>query len=96
MNITEETVANIARLARLRLSDEEVTSFAPQLNDILTYAEQLQAVNLEGTEPTSHPFTTHNVFREDVPRPSLAREVALACAPDSDGEQVRVPAVLEG
>lgn len=96
MTITEETVLSIARLARLQVSEQEAKAFAPQLNDILTYAEQLQQVDLDGTEPTSHPFTTENVFREDVPRPSLAREVALACAPDSDGEQVRVPAVLEG
>lgn len=96
MKITEETVRHVAKLARLEVSQDEAKVFAPQLSEILNYAEQLQQVDLGGVEPTSHPFTQVNVLRKDEPRPSTHREIMLACAPDENGEQVRVPAVLEG
>lgn len=96
MKITHETVQHVAKLARLAVSEEEARQLAPQLDEIIRYAEQLQAVDLEGVEPTSHPLPLVNVLRKDEPRPSLPREEVLAGAPDHDGEQVRVPAVLEG
>ncbi|MCF8563972.1 Asp-tRNA(Asn)/Glu-tRNA(Gln) amidotransferase subunit GatC [Alicyclobacillus tolerans] len=96
MKISEDTIRHVANLARLAVSDSEVTKLAPQLSDIITYAEQLQSVDLSAVEPTSHPFPLVNVLRADEPRPSLNRDAALANAPDSDGEQVRVPAVMEG
>ncbi|WP_067932567.1 Asp-tRNA(Asn)/Glu-tRNA(Gln) amidotransferase subunit GatC [Alicyclobacillus kakegawensis] len=96
MKISEETVRHVAALARLSLSDEEVAHLAPQLSEIIGYAEQLQQLNLDDVAPTSHSLARTNVFREDEPRPGLARDVALACAPDSTDEYVRVPAVLEG
>ncbi|MCL6633512.1 MAG: Asp-tRNA(Asn)/Glu-tRNA(Gln) amidotransferase subunit GatC [Alicyclobacillus herbarius] len=96
MKISEDTVRHVAALARLSLSDREVAHLAPQLSEIIDYAEQLQEVDLSDVKPTSHSLTQTNVFREDEPRPSLAREVALACAPDRTDEYVRVPAVLEG
>jgi aspartyl-tRNA(Asn)/glutamyl-tRNA(Gln) amidotransferase subunit C len=101
MKISEDTVKHVAKLARLQVSDDEAHRFAPQLSQILDYAEQLQGADLHNVEPTSHPFAQFNVLRRDEPRPdksqtSVAREVMMACAPDDDGEQVRVPAVLEG
>jgi aspartyl-tRNA(Asn)/glutamyl-tRNA(Gln) amidotransferase subunit C len=96
LKITHETVQHVAKLARLAVSEEEAHRLAPQLSEIIAYAEQLQSVNLDGVEPTSHPLPLVNVLRKDEPRPSLPREEALANAPDHDGEQVRVPAVLEG
>jgi aspartyl-tRNA(Asn)/glutamyl-tRNA(Gln) amidotransferase subunit C len=96
LKISEETIRHVAKLARLAVSDEDVKKLAPQLSDILAYAEQLQEVDLTGVEPTSHSFPLENVLRKDESRPGLSREAALANAPDSDGEQVRVPAVLEG
>ncbi|MCL6593378.1 MAG: Asp-tRNA(Asn)/Glu-tRNA(Gln) amidotransferase subunit GatC [Alicyclobacillus sp.] len=96
MKITEETVRHVAKLARLAVSAEEAARLAPQLSDIIGYAEQLQAVDLADVPPTSHPLALVNVLRADESRPSLPRERALANAPDDDGEQVRVPAVLEG
>lgn len=96
MKITEETVSHVARLARLAMPESERTLLAPQLSDILEYAETLQQVDMEGVVPTSHPFEQTNVLREDVVRPSLSHEAALANAPDKEAGQVRVPAVLEG
>lgn len=96
LKIDESTVRHVAALARLAVSQEDVTTLAPQLSDILGYAEQLQGVDMSGVAPTSHPFPLENVMRKDESRPGIGREAALANAPDSDGEQVRVPAVLEG
>lgn len=96
MKITEETVRQVAKLARLAVSTEEAARLAPQMNDILGYAEQLQGVDMTGVQPTSHSLPLVNVMREDTSRPSTDREKILANAPDSDGEQIRVPAVMEG
>lgn len=96
MNIDESTVRHVAALARLAVSEDDVATLVPQLNDILDYAQQLQEVEMSGIAPTSHPFPLENVLRQDEARAGLSREAALFNAPDSDGEQVRVPAVLEG
>jgi aspartyl-tRNA(Asn)/glutamyl-tRNA(Gln) amidotransferase subunit C len=96
MDITEDTVRQVAKLARLSMTDEEVRAMAPELNDILSYAQQLQKVPLEDVEPTSHSQLLTNALRVDSPKPSLARAEALRNAPDSDEGQIRVPAVLEG
>lgn len=96
MKISEETVSHVARLARLAVSDSDKATLAPQLSEILDYAEQLQQVDLDGVEPTSHPFRQVNVLRKDVLGKSLPNDVALQNAPDKESGQVRVPAVLEG
>ncbi|WAH36451.1 Asp-tRNA(Asn)/Glu-tRNA(Gln) amidotransferase subunit GatC [Alicyclobacillus dauci] len=96
MKITEETVSHVARLARLAMPESERQVLAPQLSDILEYAEKLQEVDMTDVIPTSHPFRQTNVLRDDVVRPSLPHDKALLNAPDSDAGQVRVPAVLEG
>ncbi len=96
MIISEETIRHVAKLARLALTDDEVHILTPQLSDILDYANELQEIELGDVEPTSHSFPLYNVLRADEPKPGLTREAALRNAPDSDGEQIRVPAVLEG
>jgi aspartyl-tRNA(Asn)/glutamyl-tRNA(Gln) amidotransferase subunit C len=94
--ISEDTIRHVAKLARLAVTDEEARLLAPQLSDILDYANELQEVDLTDVEPTSHSFPLYNVLRKDEAKPGLSREAALKNAPDSDGGQVRVPAVLEG
>lgn len=96
MEISADTVRQVAKLARLALTEEEVQQLAPQLSDILGYAEQLQEIHMDNIAPTSHSFPLVNVLRKDEVHPGLKRDIALENAPDSDGEQVRVPAVLEG
>ena len=96
MKIDESVVRHVANLSRLAVSDQDVATLTAQMTDILGYAEQLQEVDMTDVPPTSHPFPFENVLRKDEPRQSLSRDAALSNAPDSDGEQVRVPAVLEG
>jgi aspartyl-tRNA(Asn)/glutamyl-tRNA(Gln) amidotransferase subunit C len=89
--IDREQVLHVARLARLRLSDEEVQTMTGELSKVLDHIEKISELDLDGVEPTSHVVELENVLREDVPRPSLPREKALEQAPDSDGAGFRVP-----
>jgi aspartyl-tRNA(Asn)/glutamyl-tRNA(Gln) amidotransferase subunit C len=89
--IDREQVLHVAKLARLRLTDEEVERMSGELSTILEAIEQIAELDLEGVEPTSHVIDLENVLRPDEPRPCLPREVALAPAPDATDEGFRVP-----
>ncbi len=93
MAITREDVLHVARLARLELSDAEVERMQEQLSAILEAVGKVAELDLEGVEPTAHPLDLVNVLAEDVPRPSLTREDALANAPDPEDGFFGVPAV---
>jgi aspartyl-tRNA(Asn)/glutamyl-tRNA(Gln) amidotransferase subunit C len=89
--IDREQVLHVARLARLRLTDDEVERMSGELSTILEAIEQIGELDLDGVEPTSHVVTVENVLRPDEPRPSLPRECALANAPDATDQGFRVP-----
>jgi len=89
--IDREQVLHVARLARLRLSDEEVERMAGELSSILDHVARIEELDLDGVEPTSHVIDVENVLRPDEPRPSLPRERALENAPDATDEGFRVP-----
>ena len=89
--IDREQVLHVARLARLRLDDEEVERMSGELSTILDHIERIGELNLEGVEPTAHVTPVENVFRADEPRPCLDRAVALRNAPDASDEGFRVP-----
>ncbi|AQQ09716.1 Glutamyl-tRNA(Gln) amidotransferase subunit C [Sedimentisphaera cyanobacteriorum] len=93
--INEKQVREVAALARLELTDEEVSRFATQLSDILAYIEKLGELDTEAVEPLAHSLPVKNVFRADEPGQTLDRDQALKNAPDSDGEHFCVPKVLE-
>ena len=93
MAITREDVVHVARLARLELSEEELERMREQLSAILDAIGKVAQLDLEGVEPTAHPLDLVNVLAEDVPRPSLPREDALANAPDPEDGFFGVPAV---
>lgn len=89
--IDREQVLHVAKLARLKLTDDEVEKMTGELSKILEHVERMEALDLEGVEPTSHVVALENVLREDVPRPSLPRGRALEQAPDATGDGFRVP-----
>ena len=89
--IDRDQVLHVARLARLRLSDEEVERMAIELSTILDHVEKIEELDLAGVEPTSHVVELENVLRDDEPRPSWPRERVLAEAPDASDEGFRVP-----
>ena len=95
MEITQKEVEQVAKLARLELSEDEKGTFARQLSAILSYMDQLKTLDTGGVEPTVTVLPTDNVFRDDQVRPSLPQETALANAPDQADGFFRVPRILE-
>ena len=95
MPLTPEEVRYNARLARIGLSDDEVSRFQNQLSQILDYFERLQEVDTENVPPTAHTLAMHNVMRDDEPHPSINKEEVLANAPQREDDLFRVRAILE-
>jgi aspartyl-tRNA(Asn)/glutamyl-tRNA(Gln) amidotransferase subunit C len=91
MAITREEVLHVARLARLELSEDEVTRFQEQLSAILESVSKVSELDLSDVPPTAHPLEIENAWREDEPRPCLTVEEAFANAPDRDDDHFRVP-----
>ena len=89
--IDRDQVLHVARLARLRLSEDEVTRMASELSSILGHIEKIEELDLDDVEPTSHVVEVENVLREDEPRPSWPRERILEGAPDVAEGGFRVP-----
>jgi aspartyl-tRNA(Asn)/glutamyl-tRNA(Gln) amidotransferase subunit C len=89
--IDRDQVLHVAKLARLRLGDEEVERMASELSGILEHVEHISELDLEGVEPTSHVIALENVLRADEPRPSWSRDEILEPAPDPAGGAFRVP-----
>jgi aspartyl-tRNA(Asn)/glutamyl-tRNA(Gln) amidotransferase subunit C len=92
--ISREDVAKLAKLARLALTDEEIDGFAGQLDAILGYVGQIQAVDASGVTPTGNPLKTENVTRPDVAGSSLTQQQALAEAPAAEDGRFVVPQIL--
>jgi aspartyl-tRNA(Asn)/glutamyl-tRNA(Gln) amidotransferase subunit C len=95
MHLTTDEVRHVAELAKLRLKEEEIQQFTRQLSAILDYAEILQQVDTSHVPPTPYVLPLANVMAEDMPRPSLSNEAALANAPDAANGFFRVAAVFE-
>ena len=93
--ITRAEVEHVARLARLGLTDDEVERMAGQLNRILEAIGQLQSVDTSSVGPTAQVIALENVMRDDVARPGINRDAALANAPLREGGLLRVPVILE-
>jgi aspartyl-tRNA(Asn)/glutamyl-tRNA(Gln) amidotransferase subunit C len=94
MPITIKDVEHVAALARLSFPEDEKRKLTSQLNDILTYMEQLNALDTREVEPLSHVIELGNVFRADELRPGLTREEALKNAPAATEKFFRVPKVI--
>lgn len=94
MALSTDEVRHVARLARLALTDDEVAELAPQLSQILDYAEQVGDRAADDVEPTTHPFALTDVFRADESRPSLTAVEVLAGAPEVEGNRFAVPRIV--
>ena len=91
-------VRQVAKLAHLNVTDEEVALFEPQMKDIVAYVEQLNELDTEQTEASIGGLTPEGeatrTAREDVPHESLGQKAALDQAPDAHSGHFRVPKVL--
>lgn len=94
MALSEDEVRHVAMLARLALTDDEVTQLAPQLSEILDYAETVSEATATDVEPLTHPFPLRNIMRDDEPRPSLPRDVILSQAPEAREDRFAVPRIV--
>jgi aspartyl-tRNA(Asn)/glutamyl-tRNA(Gln) amidotransferase subunit C len=94
--ISVADVEQVARLARLELSDAEKERMRGELSGILAYIDKLRRLDVTQVEPTSHAVPLTNVMRDDDPEPSFPPEDMLANAPDRNRDLFRVPRILEG
>jgi aspartyl-tRNA(Asn)/glutamyl-tRNA(Gln) amidotransferase subunit C len=94
--LTRDDVVKVAQLGRLKLSAEEIDRMTDQLGRVLEYFDILNEVDTTNVEPMAHAIELSDVFRDDVPRPSLPRDEALANAPKTDGRGFLVPQIFEG
>jgi aspartyl-tRNA(Asn)/glutamyl-tRNA(Gln) amidotransferase subunit C len=89
--ISRAEVLHVARLARLELTDAEVTKFQEQLSAILEAVSTVSELDLSDVPPTAHPLEIQNAWAEDEVQPSLSHDEAFANAPDREGDYFRVP-----
>jgi len=95
MALTLEEVEQIAALARLRLTDDEIAHYREQLSAILDYMAKLKELDTSAIEPTATVLPLRTVLRPDVVTPSLPLAELLANATDAEANMFRVPPVLE-
>ncbi len=95
MHLKKSDIEQIASLARLELTEEEVGNLTGHINQIMDYFAELQQLNTENVEPTSHVIPIENVFREDKSRPSLTPDEVTANAPEKHDGKFVVPRIVE-
>ncbi|MBN1503541.1 MAG: Asp-tRNA(Asn)/Glu-tRNA(Gln) amidotransferase subunit GatC [Candidatus Eisenbacteria bacterium] len=95
MSVTRSDVEHAARLCRLEFSPDELETLRGELGRILEYVEKLRELDVTEVEPTLYGLAGSTPLREDVPgEDTLAREDALAGAPDEENGHFKVPGVL--
>lgn len=94
-SLTTDEVSHLARLARMQLTDDELSRYAAQLDQILHAVDRVSEVAVADVPAMSHPQPLINVWREDVVIPSLGADAALAGAPAVQDERFRVPRILD-
>ncbi len=95
MRLSAEEVRQVARLARVGLTDGEVEQMRGQLSNILGHFDVLGHLDTDGVEPSSHSVDLESVTRDDVVEASLPPDEVLSNAPDREADFLRVRAVLE-
>ena len=95
MKVTREDLKNVAVLSRLAIAEDKADGYIAQMEAILSYMDNLSEINTDAVKPTTYALPMENVFREDVVKPSLDRELALSNAPLKEGGYFKVPRVLE-
>lgn len=92
--IDEETVKHVAELARLNLTDEEVSTFSKQLDDVVNSFKILDELSVKSVEASFHPIKTVDVLRKDKVEECLKRDVVLNLAPKKEGDNIKAPRIV--
>jgi aspartyl-tRNA(Asn)/glutamyl-tRNA(Gln) amidotransferase subunit C len=95
MPLSDDEVRHIAMLARIGLEPGDVEFYAEQLSGILAHIDRLEELDTDAIPPTAQVVEVANTLREDVPRPGLSQEDALANAPAAVDGFFRVPSIQE-
>ena len=95
MKITKEQVEHVAKLARLNLTEAEKEHFTKDMEAIIEFADQINALDINDVKPTDHVIPINNVFREDVVKPSMDRDQLLKNAPSQENGCFSVPKIVE-
>ena len=95
-SLSREDVAHVAHLARLGLTEDEITRLHGQLDHILDQYAVLATLDTDGIPPTAQTIEVETILREDVVVPGLTVDEALAGAPERVGDHLVVPAILGG
>ena len=96
MSIDRDAVLKAAKLARLELTDDEVSTMTGQMSEIVNFVEKINKLDTTGIEPTANVLDIKNKFRDDVPIPSPATlEEILSLAPERQDNLISVPRVIE-
>ena len=93
--VSHDDVRYVAKLARLKIDEDELDRYAAQLSSILGHIDQISGLDIAGVEPTSHVIQLSNVLRDDVVRDSVSRELALQNGPEVEAGAFRVPPILD-
>jgi aspartyl-tRNA(Asn)/glutamyl-tRNA(Gln) amidotransferase subunit C len=95
MSVDQATVRRIARLARIAVTDKEVPHLQDELNAILAFVEDLNAVNIDGVEPMTSVIPMKMRMRRDEVTDHAGADIVVANAPLHEGHFFTVPKVVE-
>ena len=95
MQVTDEMIANLASLSRLKFNEQEKVEIKKDLQRMISFVEKLNEVDTTGVAPLLHMTDAINVYREDVVQGSMPRAEALANAPVADENYFKVPKVIK-
>lgn len=96
MLINREVIEHVAKLARLKLEEDNIEELTQKVNNILAFVDKLNEIDTGKIPPTAHILPLQNVFREDEIKPSLPLEDVLKNAPEAEQGCFHVPKVIEG
>ncbi len=96
MELSDREILHVARLARLRLTADELEPLRQDLNRVLDYVSQLQSLDLAGVEPTLHAAADQAPLRKDIETASLSVAEATKNGPKVEQHMFLVPRIMEG
>tara|TARA_Y100000310_G_scaffold342649_1_gene446773 strand:- start:326 stop:610 length:285 start_codon:yes stop_codon:yes gene_type:complete len=94
MKVDNKLIKHVAEVARLKLTDEEVKKFTPQLKETLEFFSQLQEVKTDIIEPSFQPVEVKNAMREDEETKCLSQEEALSLTENKKDGYFKGPKVV--
>ena len=95
MEIKREDIEHIAKLSMLNLSDEEITRYTKDMEQIVGFANKINDIDTSEIEESAFALDAKNVFRKDGVRESFDRDLLLSNAPNSNGEAYSLPNVMD-